>query len=200
MQSLNEINRAIYQIVQALEECENDEAREILQSQLIETAEERNLLYIDTIAEMDAQIAKYDLEIERIQKLKKRAQDTKERVKSVLFTWVQSKGGKVESETHKLSIRKNPESIQIDNEQMIIDKLPVAEPKYIISKTKLKEYLINGQVIVDGVVCAHAEQSESLVIKQQLGDGFLSGYLALITLKPVMRASVKLTSYKPIIA
>lgn len=163
--SLSEINYDIYKIVQALEECENDEARDILQKQLIETADERNLLYIDTIAEMDAQAAKYDLELLRIQNLKKRAQDAKERVKSVLFTWVQSKGGKVESETHKLSIRKNPESIQINNEQAIIDKLPVAEPKYVISKTKLKEYLINGQVIVDGEVVAHTEQSESLVIK-----------------------------------
>lgn len=163
--SLSQINYEIYKIIQALEECETDEARRILQNQFIAQADEQNLLYIDTIAEMDAQVAKYDLELVRVQKLKKAALDAQERVKSVLFNWVQSKGGKVESETHKLSIRKNPESIQIDNEQLIINKLDCAEIKYTISKTKLKEYLINGQVLIDGIVAAHTEQSESLMIK-----------------------------------
>lgn len=164
--SLSQINYEIYKIVQALEECETDEAREILQNTLITTAEERNLLYIDTIAEMDAQVAKYDLELVRVQKLKKTALDAQERVKSALQDWVKGKGGKVETETHKLSIRKNPESIKIDNEQLIIDKLDCAEIKYTISKTKLKEHLLpDGRVLIDGEVVAHTEQSESLIIR-----------------------------------
>ena len=163
--SLSQINYEIYKIVQALEECETDEARRILQNQFIIQADEKNLLYIDTIAEMDAQVAKYDLELVRVQKLKKAALDAQERVKSALQSWVKGKGGKVETETHKLSIRKNPESIKIDDEQAIINKLDCAEIKYTISKTKLKEYLINGQVLIDGVVAAHLESSESLIIR-----------------------------------
>ena len=167
-ESIYELTQRIYAIYNALELAESDEAKETLEAtlaQLYAQADTCHLDYVQFIKEMDAQIAKYNLELQRCQKIKKTLYDRKERVKSLLQDWVKEKGGKVVADTFTLSIRKNPESIQIDNEQLIIDKLDCAEPKYTISKTKLKEYLINGQVLIDGIVAAHTEQSESLMIK-----------------------------------
>lgn len=168
-QSLYELQKQMLQLSYALETAENDEAKETLEScleQLRLQADTRHAEYIDFIAEMDAQIAKYDLELQRCQKIKKTLYDRKERIKGILQDWVKGKGGKVQLDTKTLSIRKNPESIQIDNEQLIIDKLDCAEPKYVISKTKLKQYLLpDGRVLVDGEIVAHTEQTESLIIK-----------------------------------
>lgn len=167
-ESLYILNKQIYSIIEVLEQAESDEAKETLEQVLSDLRMRADTLHpamIDTIAELDAQEEKYLKEIARLQDRKKSIQKHRDNVKSVLFSWVKLKGGKVELDTKKLSIRKNPESIEIDNEQLIIDKLPVAEPKYIISKTKLKEYVIDGHVIIDGEIVAHVKQSESLVIK-----------------------------------
>lgn len=167
--NLYEINQQIWSLMQALELAENDEAKETLEAcleQLRLQADTRHAEYVEFIAEMDAQVAKYDLELERCLKIKKTLQGRKERVKSILQDWVKGKGGKVQMDTKTLSIRKNPESIKIDNEELIINKLDCAEPKYVISKTKLKQYLLpDGRVLVDGEQVAHVEQSESLIIK-----------------------------------
>lgn len=168
-QSLYEIQKQMLQLSYALEVAENDEAKETLEAcleQLRQQADTRHAEYVEFIAEMDAQVAKYDLELERCIKIKKTLQGRKERVKSVLQDWVKGKGGKVQLDTKTLSIRKNPESIKIDNEDLIINKLDACEVKYTISKTKLKQYLLpDGRVLVDGEQVAHVEQSESLVIK-----------------------------------
>lgn len=167
-ESLYLINQQIYSIIEALEVAESDEAKETLEQVLEDLKLKADTLHpvmVETIAELDAQEEKYSKEIARLQDRKKSVQKHRDNVKKVLFDWVKSKGGKVELDTKKLSIRKNPESIEIQNEQLIIDKLPVTEIKYSISKTKLKDFLIDGKVIVDGEIVAMTKQSESLVIK-----------------------------------
>jgi hypothetical protein len=162
------LNKQIYSIIEALEIAESDEAKETLEAVLEDLKLKADTLHpvmVETIAELDAQEEKYSKEIARLQDRKKSVQKHRDNVKKVLFDWVKSKGGKVELDTKKLSIRKNPESIEIQNEQLIIDKLPVTEIKYSISKTKLKDFLIDGKVIVDGEIVAMTKQSESLVIK-----------------------------------
>lgn len=167
--SLYQIHQQMYSIIHAMELAESDEAKQTLEEFLDDLRAKADTLHpimVDTIAEMDAQIAKYELELQRCQKIKKTLCDRKERIKSVLQDWVKEKGGKVQLDTKTLSIRKNPDSIQIDDEQAIINKLDCAEIKYTISKTKLKEYLLpDGRVLIDGEVVAHTIQTESLIIK-----------------------------------
>lgn len=167
-ESLYLINQQIWQIIQAMEDAESDETKQTLEQVLEDLklrADTIHPILCDTIAEIDAQCDKYSAEIERCQKRKKSLSDKKDNIKSILQNWVASKGGKVELDTKTLSIRKNPESIQIDDENSIIDKLPVTKIQYNIIKSELKKYLINGQVIVDGKIVAHAVSTESLIIK-----------------------------------
>lgn len=168
-ESLYLINQQIWQIIQAMEDAESDEAKQTLEQVLEDLrmrADTIHPILCDTITEIDAQCDKYSAEIERCQKRKKSLSDKKDNIKSILQNWVISKGGKVQLDTKTLSIRKNPPSLKIDNEQLIIDKLPVTEIKYSIVKAELKKFLLeNGTVLIDGEVVAHTEQSDSLVIK-----------------------------------
>ena len=138
------------------EEIENSLA--INQNEL----QQKAIDYGYVIKSFESDINAIDSEIKRLQGLKTARNNAIKRMKDSVLEAMQIYGiEKVESPTLKLSIRNNPESVNLVNEYQIPDKFKKEKVTVTISKSEIKKALQDGE----DVPGATLERSQTIQIK-----------------------------------
>lgn len=161
--NIYEINDSLKNLEEALEVCEgNEEAQELIRKALEEVGgnlKEKVDNSVRFIRNKEAEAKALAEEIKFLQAKKKVVENKIDNFKKYLFEFTQSNDGKVQGDMFKLSIRKNPASLNIINEDEISDIFKTTQ--IVIDKTALKEALKKGGEIAG----AELVQSQSLSIK-----------------------------------
>lgn len=152
-------------IEQYLEGGEEDLAQNLIQANqiIIKEIGNKSTGFIHIFRNIDSKVDAIDLEIKRLQELKKQTKKKKDNLEDILKNCMDQLGTKkLETDLGNITIRKNPGSLIIDNQELIPklykEEIVTAETK--IDKAALKKHIKEGMEI-EG---CHVEISTSLVV------------------------------------
>lgn len=161
MNTLYVISTGLRTILKQIADCdgeitpEQEEMLSITQQEL----EAKGVNYAFAIRELDSTVDAIDAEIERLKKLREKPKALSVKLREKITDAMLDFGvEKIEAPTINLSFRKSKETV-IDDESKLPDDC--FEVKKVLSKTKVKE-LINAGVVVVG---AHIKENKTLQIK-----------------------------------
>ena len=144
---------------------ETGELTEELENELVinqNELQEKSVNYGFVIKGFESDISIIDQEIKRLQDLKKAKNNAIDRMKESVLNAMNIYGiEKVTSPTITVSIRKNPESVEIINEEQIPSKFLKEKTTVSIDKVAIKKAIQSGENIEGAVLT----RSESLSIK-----------------------------------
>jgi Siphovirus Gp157 len=116
--------------------------------------------YAFVIKELDSTNSIIDMEIERLQGLKKRNKSISEKMREKISSaMIEFDISKVETETMSLSFRPSEETV-IDNEFLLTEEYLTPKPP-VPNKTAIKKAIKEGKIVAG----AHIEQKKNLQIK-----------------------------------
>ena len=144
-QITNEYQLLINQIIEAEGELslEMDLALQINKSNL----ETKGINYAYVIKQLDVDCDAIDIEIKRLNGLKKIRQNASERLKSTISeAMMLFEVEKIETPLIKLSFR-NSESVEITNENQLSDKFKVTKTMVTPDKVAIKAAIKNGELV-----------------------------------------------------
>ena len=162
MSSIYQLTTEAKQLASILSEGELTEdienALEINQNEL----QKKAIDYGYVMKSFESDIDAIDEEIKRLQALKSVRKNGIDRMKSALLEAMQVYDiQKVETPTMKISIRNNPESVELVNEYQVPDKFRKQKVTETIDKTGIKNALKNGEEVPGAVLV----RNQSIQIK-----------------------------------
>ena len=153
MNSLFQITKDARELALRLIEGElTQELEEVLKINQNEI-QEKSINYAWAIKSIEADIDTIDAEIERLKALKSSRTNAIERMKSAVLEALTIYGiEKVSSPTLNLSVRLNPESVEIVNEYQVPDIYRKEKVTVTIDKTSIKEAIKSGLEVPGAVL------------------------------------------------
>ena len=145
MQTLYELTEQYRELLELAEENDSSAFQDTLES-LEDAIEDKAEKMAYVMQEIDGDIKLLGDEIKRLQGRKKSLESNLKRMKDYLLDELE-KLDKPKGKTARFTIytQNNPESIEIENEELIPDRYKI--PKYTIDRKGIKESLSNGKAI-----------------------------------------------------
>lgn len=129
-----------------------EEDKKIIEQALTEELENKSLNVIKTIRNKDLLIEDIDTEIKRLQTLKKTIKSKTEMFKELTQEQMKKLGiERQETPLGTLSIRKNPISVEIIDEEKVSRAFKREKVTYTVDKTSIKKHFLDTGEIVEGV-------------------------------------------------
>lgn len=117
-----------------------------------EQLQEKAINYGYVIKQLGHEVNAVDIEIKRLQDIKKRNEKAIERMETAISNAMQLYGiEKVDSSFLKLSFRKS-ESVDVDDLSLLNDKFKVTKTTVTADKTKIKEAIKSGENVIGAVL------------------------------------------------
>lgn len=167
MQSLYKITEDHLELISWLEESGGELTEEMIVA--LETNKEalfqKGESYAAVIRKFEDRVDLINKEIERLQDLKKKNEKSASSLRLFLKNAMEVCGvSTIESDFTKISIQKNPRSVEIIDPQLIPSKFftQPPTPPPVVSKTLIKKALESGEVVLGAKM---SEPSTRLVIK-----------------------------------
>lgn len=145
MQTLYELTEQYRELLELAEENDSSAFQDTLES-LEDAIEDKAEKMAYVMQEIDGDIKLLGDEIKRLQGRKKSLESNLKRMKDYLLDELEKLDKpKVKTARFTIYTQNNPESIEIENEELIPDRYKI--PKYTIDRKGIKESLRNGQAI-----------------------------------------------------
>ena len=145
MQTLYELTEQYRELLELAEENDSSAFQDTLES-LEDAIEDKAEKMAYVMQEIDGDIKLLGDEIKRLQGRKKSLESNLKRMKDYLLDELEKLDKpKVKTARFTIYTQNNPESVEIENEELIPDRYKI--PKYTIDRKGIKESLRNGQAI-----------------------------------------------------